>query len=185
MDEKIQIIQHICLKQTSKNPIDIVKTIMKDPRINIHGPEHHIIDGSAFLTALHNAGMIFDLNEALEEMAKRGKKMPGATFGQWGICGSSASVGAALAIVHQTGPLSDNDFYKDNLHYTSQALQAIGDIGGPRCCKRNAFLSIQTGIAFVKERYGIELELHPIICEFSCYNQQCIKERCPFYQKKI
>ena len=80
---------------------------------------------------------------------------------------------------------SFTDFYKDNLHYTSQALQAIGDIGGPRCCKRNAFLSIQTGIAFVKERYGIELELHPIICEFSCYNQQCIKERCPFYQKEI
>ena len=64
---------------------------------------------------MHNAGVTFDFSKALDELEVRGKKMPGATCGQWGICGSSASVGAALAIIHQTTPLSDNEYYKDNL----------------------------------------------------------------------
>ena len=184
MDEKIQIIKDICLKETSTNPIDIARKIMDQPGISIHGPEHHILDGSAFLTAMHNAGVPFDLSSALDEMVVRGLKMPGATCGQWGICGSSASLGAALAIIHETGPLSDNEYYKDNLIYTSKALNKIGQIGGPRCCKRNAFLSILSAIEFVKDRYDIELEKSPIQCHYSHSNKQCIQKRCPFYKEK-
>lgn len=184
MEDKIKIIKDICLKEKSTNPIEIAIRIMSHSHINIHGPEHHILDGSAFLTAMYHAGVQFDLEKALDEMAIRGLKMPGATCGHWGICGSSASVGAALAIIHQTGPLTNNDYYKDNLYYTSKALRKIGDVGGPRCCKRNAFLSLQTAIEFVNEKYQIQLNYQPIICEFSSQNKQCIKERCPFYKKR-
>ena len=104
MDENMQMIKDICLKETNQNPIKIVKKLMKIENIPIHGPVHHIIDGYAFLTAMHNAGVEFDFPKALDELEIRGKKMPGATCGQWGICGSSASVGAALAIIHQTTP---------------------------------------------------------------------------------
>lgn len=182
MDEQFQIIKEICFNEKSINPIEIVKKLMKVDNVSIHGPIHHIIDGYAFLTAMHNAKVEFSLSEALDELEKRGKKMPGATCGQWGICGSCSSIGAALAIVHQTTPLSDNQYYKDNLKLTSQALDHIGDIGGPRCCKRNAFLSLKTAIKFVKENYGIILEDSDIHCEFSPLNQQCIHERCPFHQ---
>lgn len=89
----------------------------------------------------------------------------------------------SLAIIHETGPLSNNEYYKDNMRLTSQALSHIGEIGGPRCCKRNAFLSLQTAIAFVKDKYGIELASHQVECEFSHRNKQCIKERCPFHKK--
>lgn len=181
MDENMQMIKDICLKETSQNPIKIVKKLMKIENIPIHGPIHHIIDGFAFLTAMHNVGVEFDFPKALDELEVRGKKMPGATCGQWGICGSSASVGAALAIIHQTTPLSDNEYYKDNLKLTSLALGNIAEIGGPRCCKRNAYLSLKTAIKFVEETYGILLEDTDEKCEFSHLNQQCIKERCPFY----
>ncbi len=93
-----------------------------------------------------------------------------------------ASVGAALAIIHETGPLSDNEFYKDNLRLTSEALSQIAEVGGPRCCKRNAFLSLKTAVEFVNRMYGLQLEDSDIHCEFSALNQQCIKERCPFYK---
>ena len=32
---------------------------MQKDYISIHGPEHHVLDGSCFLTALHNAGLHF------------------------------------------------------------------------------------------------------------------------------
>lgn len=182
MSDKFGQIKELCLKETGKNPIEIAVKLMKLPGISIHGPEHHVLDGAALLTALHNAGLDFDLESALEEMEIRGGKMPGATCGQWGICGSCASAGAALAIIHGTGPLSDNEYYKDNMRLTSKALARIGEIGGPRCCKRNGFLSLLTAAEFVRERYGIDLETQTPKCVFSSQNSQCIGSRCPFYQ---
>lgn len=158
--------------------------IMQKDYISIHGPEHHILDGACFLTAMRRAGVDFDLEKALDEMIERGKKMPGATCGQWGVCGSAASVGAALAIIHGTGPLSDNQYYKDNMKYVSQALDKISEVGGPRCCKRNAFLSLQTAVDFVKARYGIEIPKNNINCIFSERNKQCIGASCRFFKDK-
>lgn len=181
MNEKYNLIKNECLKSTLKDPVELIFSIMQREYINMHGPEHHILDGSCFLTALHNAGVEFDLEEALDEMIDRGNKMPGATCGQWGVCGSAASLGAALAIVHETGPLSYNQYYKDNLNYVSQALQKIAEVGGPRCCKRNAFLSMQTAIDFVKVQYNIELPKSHISCIFSDKNNQCLGVECPFW----
>lgn len=181
MEDRFEFIKQECLLSTSSNPLEIMLHIMQTDFINIHGPEHHILDGSCFLAAMHNAGEKFDLSKALDEMKERGKKMPGATCGQWGMCGSAASIGAALAIIHETGPLSNNQYYKDNLDYVSRALGELAHIGGPRCCKRNAFLSTITAIDFVKERYGIELPKSDILCTFSSKNKDCIGSRCPFH----
>lgn len=54
-------------------------------------------------------------------------------------------------------------------------------MGSLRCCKRDSFLSILSAIDFVKEHFGIEMEKEEIKCEFSPWNSQCIKTRCPFY----
>lgn len=183
-EQKAARIKAICLEQTSLNPVAIARNIMQDELMGMHGPEHHMIDGAAFLTAMHNAGVVFDLKEALDEMERRGAKMPGAICGQWGVCGSASSIGAALSIIHQTGPLSDNEFYKDNLRFTSMALGRLADMGGPRCCKRNAFISLRAAAAFVKERYDIGLVSEDIVCTFFHKNGQCIKESCPFYPER-
>ena len=172
-----------CLQETSSNPYAIACRLMNDEEIPMHGPIHHFLDGAAFLTALHNAGMDFDLPATLDELAKRAEQMPGAICGMWGVCGSAASLGAALAVVHGTGPLTGNDFYKDNLRLTSRILAREAEIGGPRCCKRNGYTALLTGIDFVKERYGITLEKEPVHCRFHDRNQQCLKDRCPYYTK--
>lgn len=174
-------IKHECLNTAETDPIRLAVSLMKRDGIPIHGPVHHFLDGAALLTAVHHAGVEFDLNAALDELIERSMQMPGATCGQWGMCGSASSVGAALAILHGTGPLSSNEDYKNNLRLVSQALGRIAEIGGPRCCKRNAFLSIGTAIAFVREAYGITLPQSEIRCGFSAQNQQCLKEKCPFY----
>lgn len=177
------MIKEFCMKETSKNPVIIAEKLMNRPETAMHGPEHHIIDGSALITALHNAGMEFDFQQALEEMNRRGEKMPGATCGQWGVCGSCTSVGAALAIVRGTGPLSDNEYYKDNMKIASESLKRIAEIGGPRCCKRNAFISISTAAGYLNKKYNTGLEIsEDIVCPFSSRNPQCLKRECPFYR---
>ena len=182
-ENKTERIKTLCLQMKDTNPVRIARILMKDPLINMHGPEHHILDGAALLTAMHSAGVDFSLEEALDELIIRGSKMPGAICGQWGVCGSAASIGAALAIVHQTGPLSHNEYYRENLELTSQALANIAKVGGPRCCKRNAFLSLKTAIAYLKEKENIDLEDEEVICEFNPNNQQCLKQKCPFYPR--
>lgn len=181
LQEKYKLIKEHVIKENSTNPIKIVKSIMHKDFINIHGPEHHYLDGAAFLVAYKNAGGIIDLPLALDELANRTIKMPGAMCGMWGVCGSSASLGACLSIINGTGPLSDDDFYKDNMEYTSLVIKKMSEIGGPRCCKRNAFLSLSYTINFVEEHYGIKMEKENIKCEFTAFNGQCIKERCPFH----
>ena len=64
---------------------------------------------------------------------------------------------------------------------TSRALKKISEIGGPRCCKRDSYLSIQEAIDFVDEKLGIKMEKTDIKCSFNNKNNQCIKHRCPFY----
>lgn len=183
MEDKFNLIKNECLKAKTSNPIELITDIMKKDYINIHGPEHHVLDGACFLTAVHNAGVKFDLNASLDEMIARGKKMPGATCGQWGVCGSASSVGAALAIIHQTDPLSNNQYYKDNLNFVSHALSRIAKVGGPRCCKRNAFISLLTAMEFVSKQYGIMLPKSKVNCCFSPYNKQCITSKCPFFKR--
>ena len=57
---------------------------------------------------------------------------------------------------------------------TARALEAIGEVGGPRCCKRDSYLSILRAVDFVKENMGIEMEKSEIVCSYSSQNNQCI-----------
>lgn len=182
--DKYYFIKRDCLSATSKNPVEIAKSIMKKDYVNIHGPEHHYLDGAAFLAAYKNAGGIVDLENRLDVLAERAKMMPGAMCGYWGVCGSVTAIGAALSVIHQTAPLSNDVYYKDNMEFTSKVLAIMAKIGGPRCCKRNAFTSISNAVNFVKEKYGVKMELSPTKCEFSYRNEQCIKSKCPYYSKQ-
>lgn len=181
LSEKYDLIIHEVAKAKSCNPIEIVKNVMHKDYVNIHGPEHHFLDGAAFLVAYHNAGGQIDLSAALLALRERTVKMPGAMCGLWGVCGSTTSLGAALSIIHGTGPLSSDKFYKDHMKYTASCIDKMSEIGGPRCCKRNAFLSIGQAIKFVAENYGITMQNDTVSCEFTDWNKQCIKSKCPFY----
>ncbi len=51
LQEKYDLIKQHLLNTQSKNPIKIAKELMNKDFINMHGPEHHFLDGAAFLTA--------------------------------------------------------------------------------------------------------------------------------------
>ena len=182
MEERAKKIVEACLQQKSKNPIAIFSNIANEDFIRIHGPEHHILDGAALLTAFYNAGGKIKLYESLNELMKRGLQMPGATCGMWGVCGAVSSMGAALSIIDGTGPLSTDSSWGNHMEFTSKALLSLSEVGGPRCCKRDAFISFKQAIQHVNKNYDVQLEDSAIVCYFSKKNGQCIKERCPFYK---
>ena len=182
LEEKYQLIKSAVINSNEKDPIKLLKSIMHRDFVNIHGPEHHFLDGASFMVALHNNGLDFNLEESLDELAKRTFKMPGAMCGYWGVCGSVASIAAVFSILDSTGPLSSTSDYAKHMKYTSSVISKMSLIGGPRCCKRNAFLSINEGIKYAKKNYHLNIKISELFCEFSSLNKQCINKNCPFYK---
>ncbi|MCQ2530384.1 MAG: DUF5714 domain-containing protein [Lachnospiraceae bacterium] len=172
----------VCLEATTKNPVEIINKMMKLPFCHMHGPEHHIMVGSALLTAYKNAGGDVDLPKALSEMKNRGQNVPGGVCGFWGACGAGISSGIFVSIISGSTPLAKEPWGLSN-RMTSKSLAAIGTIDGPRCCKRDSYLAILSAIDYVKENFNIEMEKPEIVCEFSPQNNQCIGNRCPFSEK--
>jgi len=177
----------ICLNSNSLNPIEILEDMMCLPFCHMHGPEHHTMVGSVLLTAYKNAGGNIDLNAALYEIQKRGGQVPGGACGFWGACGAGISAGMFISIVLNSTPLSKEAWGLSN-QMTARALDAIGKNGGPRCCKRDSYLSIIEAVKFAKEKLGVHMELNEISCSRSHMNNQCLQKECRFYKnskKKI
>ena len=146
LEQRTQAIIEACAKEKETNPLAIFRHVAGQESVRIHGPEHHVLDGACLLTALRNAGMEFDLPELLTRLRQEGLQMPGAICGHWGVCGAVASLGAALALLEGTGPLTTGSSWGSHMTYTAQALANLAAIGGPRCCKRDAYTALKTAI---------------------------------------
>lgn len=169
----------LCLAETSADPVAIVRRMMELPFCHTHGPEHHVMVGAALLTAYRNAGGRLELERALQEMYRRGKEVPGGACGFWGACGAGISAGQFLAIATESTPLAQEPWGLSN-QMTARALDSIGRVGGPRCCKRDSWLAILAAVDFVRERLGVEMARTVPVCPYSRHNSQCIGSRCPF-----
>lgn len=169
----------IALAEQSKNPIEILNKMMNMDFCHMHGPEHHIMVGVALLTAYKNCGGSIEFDNALYEMYNRGNQVPGGVCGFWGACGAAISAGIFVAIITKSNPLANESFSLSN-EMTSRALHKIAVVGGPRCCKRDSYLSILTAVEYLKEKLDISLETSDIKCQFIKKNNQCIGKRCPF-----
>ncbi len=169
----------LCLKETSRDPIEIIEKIMDQPFCHMHGPEHHTMVGAALLTAYRNAGGEIDLEPLLLDLLRRGKQIPGGVCGFWGACGAGISSGIFVSLITGATPLATEAWGLSN-RMTAKSLSAIGEIGGPRCCKRDSYLAILSAVDFVREHFGVEMQTHSVVCSHFTQNNQCIGSRCPF-----
>ena len=92
-------------------------------------------------------------------------------------------VGIFFSVITKTTPLSKETWSLCN-RATAEALKEMADIGGPRCCKRNAFVALEYAAQTVRQEFRFDL-LCPeeTECTFSKYNLECLKEDCPFYKE--
>jgi len=66
---------------------------------------------------------------------------------------------------------------------TSESLRVIAENGGPRCCKRCSFLAVSQAVEFAQKELKVELSVdQPIVCDFSDFNKECLKNECIFYK---
>ena len=170
----------LCLGEKSCDPIEILERMMSQPFCHMHGPEHHVMVGAALLTAYHNAGGALDLPHALKEMLRRGRQVPGGACGYWGACGAGLSTGMFVSIATNATPLAKEAWGLSN-RMTARALAAIGEHGGPRCCKRDSYLAIQAAVEFSAERLGVQMAQGDARCTRCHMNNQCLGKDCPFH----
>ena len=79
LEERGQKIIDACLAEKSTSPYEIFRNVARRDFVRMHGPEHHVLDGAAVLTAYRNAGGNVDLPAALNELMSRGLQMPGGS----------------------------------------------------------------------------------------------------------
>ncbi len=173
----------VCMQATEADPVLILERLMALPFCHMHGPEHHVMVGSALLTAYKNAGGTLELPKALAEMSARGKAVPGGACGFWGACGAGISAGMYVSILTQATPLAGEAWGLSN-EMTAAALARIGSVGGPRCCKRDSYLAVTAAAEFTEKRLGVTMPLSKIRCTRFEKNHHCIRQRCPFFPKE-
>lgn len=127
----MDVIIDICLSETSKNPIEIIRKMMEQPFCHMHGPEHHVMVGSALLAAYKNAGGEIDLPEALLEMMNRGKTVPGGVCGFWGACGAGISTGMFISIISAIDYVAENF----NIQMEKPVIKCIHSDKNNQCIK--------------------------------------------------
>ena len=175
------VIRSICTSTKSKNPVSLAVMMMNSPAVYMHGADHHAIIAAALLAAYKNCGGEVDLTTAIDEAIRRGSAVPYGICAAAGTSGGAVSAGIFYSIVAKTKPLSVKEWGEGNL-LVSECLHKIGSDGGPRCCKRCTFFSLETAAEFITEHFGVRLEMpDKIWCGYVERNPDCNRERCPYY----
>ena len=90
--------------------------------------------------------------------------------------------GIACSIITGATPLSHDPWRLSNL-MTATCLTAVTSAGGPRCCKRDVFLTVITAVEFLNRNLNasIPVETAPA-CDFSHLNRECITGKGRFFK---
>lgn len=177
-----ELIRNFCVETKLENPVEITLTLMKNPKIKMHGPEHHFLVPAALLAAYYNIKRDDATKELkIREAEIRASKVLGGFCGSHGNCGAAVGTGILISLVTNSTPLSADNWRLCNL-MTAKSLLSISNYGGPRCCKRDTFLSLIEATDLIRSNFSVNLNIDKnIVCGFSPLNRECLKEKCPFY----
>ena len=161
--------------------MELALTLLRNPNVKIHCPEHHFLV-PAVLAAYYNIkGDQKSKATKIRIGKKRASQILGGFCGFYGDCGAAVGTGIFVSLITDANSLSKQGWRLANMS-TAKSLLSIAEYGGPRCCKRNTFLAIEQAAKFVKENFGVTFKLNKDIkCEFFPLNKECLQESCPFH----
>ena len=172
----------VLLASEERDPLRLFETVVALRQVHMHGPEHHVIVPCVLLTAYRNNGGEIDLPAALKEAVRRAKQVPGGVCGYWGVCGAAAGAGIYMSILLGSNPVH-KEAWPIPQRLVSDCLNAIAEVGGPRCCKRTGRLAITRAAAFTEDLLGAEMPTGEIRCQYFRQNHECLFLSCPFFPK--
>jgi len=180
--DAVSHIEKHCLRSGSVNPIELTVELMHNPKVKMHGPEHHFLVPAVLLTAFCNkTDETKTLSEKLQKAKKRSSKVIGGFCGTHGTCGAAMGTGIFMSIITNSTPLAEKEWQLSNM-MTARALTKIAESGGPRCCKRDTFTAVIEAVKFVEAEFNVKLDVpEKINCDFSSLNNECLKDNCTFY----
>lgn len=180
--EAKDVIERFCAATTLTDPMAIAQGLMRHPSLKLHGPEHHFLVPAALLAAISNAcGEPERRAGRVAEARRRSEPLVGGLCGFQGACGAAIGAGIFASIITGATPLSAEAWSLSN-GLTAEALGLVAAAGGPRCCKRDTFLSILAAARFSREALDTRLEARGAPCEWSEENRECLGETCAFHR---
>jgi hypothetical protein len=177
-----ELIERYCTTVKSDSPVSLAWTLMKNPAMKMHGPEHHFLVPAVLLAAYYGVagGEPALVKESIHQARVRAEEVKGGFCGFQGACGAAIGAGIFMSIVVGATPLADRQRQLANL-MTAECLCAIAENGGARCCKREVFQALTTAVTFIRRELGVALAgSSPPACSFFALNRECSADRCPF-----
>lgn len=174
------LIEQYCIHTQATDPMAMAITLMSHPSIAMHGPEHHFMVPAVLLAAYDHQHPLQDRALKIRQARKRAEGVMGGSCGMCGNCGAAVGTGIFISLITGATPVSKEEWRLSN-QMTAWSLLTIADHGGPRCCKRDTYLALQTARDFLKKNLGIALPLStPNPCQFTSLNKECLHSSCPF-----
>lgn len=161
----------------------IIEKIELADGVPMHAPYHHtIVPYTLLIAAAIKEGIGEEDYLAMREtILERGKTVPGGFCGNCGACGSSVGVGIFISAYTGASPLTRENWQWAN-EGTANALLAVAEYPGPRCCKRTCYLSLRAASKYLADKLDLHLPIdEDIECIFHADNKQCIGKECPFF----
>ena len=179
--DAVEYIENFCKNTPEIDPVKIINEVMKNPKVKMHGPEHHFLVPAALLACYYNIqNQHGTIAEKLLIAKERSNDILGGFCGFYGNCGAAVGTGIFMSIINNATPLSKNEWKLCNL-MTAKSLENIANNGGPRCCKRDSFAALETAIGFLEENLNVKLPKSVIKCEFHQKNKECKKTECRYF----
>jgi hypothetical protein len=178
------LIENLCISSKSKDPMELATILMNSSKLQMHGPEHHFLVPAVLLAAYYNIKNDSEQKRSkIREARARSSNVLGGFSGFHGDCGAAVGTGIFLSLITASTPLSIKEWRLSNL-ITAKSLYSVAIHCGPRCCKRNTYLSIIEAVKFLQRNLDITMNIDKNIkCVFSPLNKECLKERCLFYSR--
>lgn len=179
------LIENYCKDTDKTDPMEMAIDLMKKPAINMHGPEHHFLVPAVLITSYYNLKGEKDIKDKKLAIAKkRAREIKGGFCGYYGNCGSAVGTGMFISLITEATPLTKEGWGLAH-KMTGRSLTSIGEIGGPRCCKRSLFTSIKEAVEFTDKHFSVKMydyKNYNPSCTFKAKNKQCIKLECPYFK---
>ena len=178
------LVEETCINSGSRDPLELARIIMNSDKVPMHGPEHHFIVPAVLLAAYYNIkGDPEEKRRKIKEARARSANILGGFCGFYGDCGAAVGTGIFVSLVTGATPLSKGEWRLSNM-MTGKSLLSVANHGGPRCCKRNTFLSIMQAVDFSGENLHVAMNIDKSRkCDYSALNVECLRGGCPFYSK--
>ncbi len=181
VEDPKELIRAVCTETPETDMIRLLRRVRSDPRIPMHGPEHHALVPAVILATYRNLGGEITEQDILTGL-ERGLSLPGGSCGFMGICGSAVGVGIAFSIILRGNPLAPKPRQRAQ-RTVSEIARALSGREAARCCRRESFLALREAARLSEGLLPVRLradEDYP--CDQYRTNKECIRAGCPLFR---